>query len=70
MAVFERPVRHRSRSGEAGGRYLSQGIGHDLIDVIVYTFSNQYTSVPSLLNDTKRFSIWFRPKKQLTGTAG
>jgi len=24
MAVFERPARHRSRSGEAGGRYLKK----------------------------------------------
>ena len=24
MAVFERPARHRSRSGEAGGRYLKR----------------------------------------------
>ena len=52
MAVFERPARHRSRSGEAGGRYLSQGIGHGRIEVIIYPFSNQYTIVPSLLNDT------------------
>ena len=46
-------------SGEAGGRYLSQGIGHDRIHAIVYTFSNQYTILPALMNDTKELRSVF-----------
>jgi len=52
-----------SRSGPArrmaGGRYLSQGIGHDRIHAIVYTFSNQYTILPALMNDTKELRSVF-----------
>jgi hypothetical protein len=68
MAIFSRPARHlparalqwqagRSRSGEAGGRYLIDSAFSGKPDFAVAIYEN----IHDLLSNVKDYSLWFMP---------